>query len=136
MRLNALLTFGVITLFCGLALQPMRAENASHRERLDRTHECQSCDFSGGSFGDLHDADVSGADFSGATMYYAILTGANLSGANLSRANARSANFTDANLNGANLDGTNLKDARGVNLTGAITTSATICPSGDNGPCQ
>jgi uncharacterized protein YjbI with pentapeptide repeats len=138
MRLTARsTTIAMLVLVCApLAFQPVRAENASHRERLDTTHECQSCDLSSGTFGDLHGADLSGADLTGATLYHSNLSGANLTGANLSQANARSANFAHAKLDGANLDGANLKDAQGVNFTGAITTSATICPSGDAGPCR
>jgi uncharacterized protein YjbI with pentapeptide repeats len=127
---SALLTF--------VAISVARAENPDDRARLLQTRECAGCDLSDAK---LTPTDLSGvsaptAIFRNAMMYRANLKDADLKGADLSNANLEGADLTNTKLTGANLDGANLSKTTGANLTGTVTTSATTCPSGSNGPCQ
>ncbi len=99
------------------------------------------------NFANLENADLSNSLLNGANMNFADLRyakldntgmkGANLNFADLKYANLQNAVLDGANLNFANLDGANLT---GASLDGAShaftgTSSSTICPNSNRGPC-
>lgn len=106
-----------------ITLQPVRAENPDHVKQLKQTHDCPGCDLSDAKLGGVNAelGDLKGADLTRAYMYKAILRGANLTG---------------ALLNNTDLSGADLRNARGADLSGAITTNMTRCPDGTAGPCK
>ncbi len=110
------------------------------RRKLEKTGECESCDFSRAYFknSDLSNTNLTRANFSNAYLKYADLrftrlNAANLTNANLVRANLVGAqlnyaillnvDMTSANLSRAKLTNTNLT---GVNLSGANLIRANL----------
>lgn len=97
-------------------------------------------DLSGG--GSKPALDLAQTDLTDGVLVGTNLNGVNLSGANLTRARLTDAKLANANLSGANLTNAILNgaDLRGAKIDGATlakvrTSSATICPNGQPGPC-
>jgi hypothetical protein len=99
------------------------------------------------NFANLENANFSNSSLNGINMNFADLRyakldntgmkGANLNFADLKYSNLQNANLDGANLNFANLDGANLTGAslEGANLAFTGTSSSTICPNSNRGPC-
>ncbi len=99
------------------------------------------------NFAGMRNATFSNSNLNGINMNFADLRyakldntgmkGANLNFADLKYANLQNAVLDDANLNFANLDGANLEGAsfEGANLAFTGTSSSTICPNSNRGPC-
>ena len=99
------------------------AANPAHVQQLRETRSCEGC-------------DLSNAELQGAELAHSLLAGANLRGARLYGSNLIHSDFTGANLTGADFSRANLNGATGADLSHAKTTRDTICPNGQNGPCQ
>lgn len=101
----------------------MAGADSGHVKQLRTTGSCNNCDLRDAELPGLvaELADLRNADLRGAMMYKAIL---------------RDANFTGALLAFANLKGADLSNARGANLSDAITDEYTKCPGGSAGPCK
>lgn len=106
-----------------MAFATLVAATPEDEARLRSTGSCAGC-------------NLAGADLQGVSAISGNLAGADLTDANLYRAVLRGANLANANLTNANLSGANLALARGADLSGAVTNAQTICPNGQNGPCQ
>lgn len=106
--------------------------------QLRATRACVGCDLGGVDFSrqDLHGVDLADAKLVRASFYRANLRGANLNGADLSKANLTFADLDNANIGSADLTGANLMGATSAALAAAITTTTTICPDGQTGPCR
>jgi uncharacterized protein YjbI with pentapeptide repeats len=113
-------------------------ENVAGRDALVKDRSCVGCNLRETSLSGLNltEVDLSGADLRDSNLYLTNFTKANLSGANLSGANLSKASLVGANLENTNLNLANLKDAKVLTLKGALTGTTTICPDGQNGPCN
>jgi uncharacterized protein YjbI with pentapeptide repeats len=118
--------------------QPQDAQAAA-MARLLESKACAGCDLAGATFdkdANLKGLDLAGAKLAGASFYRTNLTGSNFSDADLSKTNFSMADLTNVNFGNANLDGANFAGATAASLTGAKTTSTTVCPDGQVGPCR
>ena len=106
-----------------LVIVGLRAAGSDDVSMLKSTGSCPNCK--------LNNADLSGVSAENGDLSYADLRGAQLYMATLS-----GANLTGALLENTNLSGAILRDAKGADLTTAITDVKTICPNGAQGPCQ
>ncbi len=99
------------------------------------------------NFAVMRNANFSNSSLEGINMNFADLRyakldntgmkGANLNFADLKYANLQNAVLDGANLNFANLDGANLTGASlvGASLAFTGTSSSTVCPNSNRGPC-
>lgn len=111
-------------LFAAVAVVSVTAVSTPESvERLKTTGSCAGC-------------DLFGENLSGVQAPNADLTGANLGEASFYAANLEGANLTNAVLDHANFKMANLRGATGVVLNNTITDARTICPNGENGPCE
>ena len=98
-------------------------EQASLLDRLQKTKECDDCDFEKANLDDaqLKDVSLKNANLEHINLVDANLQGSNLSGANLLGARLRGAVLSKANLSNANLVHAELNNAdlRGADLRGA-----------------
>ncbi len=101
----------------------LERQQASSLDKLQKTKECDNCDFEKANLADaqLKDVSLKNANLVHTKLVNANLQGSNLSGVDLRAARLRGALLTDANLSRANLIHANLNNAdlRGADLRGA-----------------
>ena len=89
-------------------------------DRLQKTKECNNCDFQKSYLGDeqLEGVNLKNANIGHSYLVNVNLQGSNLSGVNLEYASLENAKFTNTNLKNANL--------KGANLSGAVLKNANL----------